>query len=191
MNTPLPLFPSAPAAGRLAAIATFAALLATGLTLQAEPSTGEKIKEGAQEAWRDTKDVSREAWADTKEAAKHAGEAIRDAMSTTWDDVKDTTYADRAQLQSKLSRMVGRIDYQIDEWKIDRDSLSGDARDAWDDSIEAVREARSELKDELDDLDSVSAEDWDDAKADVAGAWQRYQSAYDRLEKTHAAQSRK
>ena len=114
----------------------------------------------------------------TRDAALRAGDTLSDA----WDDVVNATYDDRARVRASLENMANSADSKWDELQARGATLSASAKDSWNEGMEELREARSDLRREINELGDATAENWDKAKAEVGAAWERVRRSLSELE---------
>lgn len=141
-------------------------------------AAADRAADSAQDAADRAGDAMENAADSATSAAKRAG----DTLSDTWDDVADATYDERSQLRASVDNMERSIDAKIEELQARGSTFSADARASWDRGMENLREARKDLRNEINELENATAENWQDAKSDVAEAWRRVRESFTELE---------
>jgi len=127
--------------------------------------------------------TSAEAAADkVANSARDAAAATGDALTTTWENVKDATYDDRARLQASLDNLSKSVDAKVDELQARGATATGAASEAWKSGLSELREARTVLKTEISELGNATEATWARAKADVESAWERVRRISSELE---------
>ncbi|MGH8019059.1 MAG: hypothetical protein ACREIA_12345 [Opitutaceae bacterium] len=155
----------------------FAAVALT-FTACSKNDYGEGTVENAAE---ETANTAEKAWDSTADAAKNLADDASTAAASTWNSIKDATYDERASFRSGVDKMAASIDRNVDQWSDKASTLPAASRDAWNEGLAELKDARSELSDKLDNLGDATAATWDDAKDGVQQAWDRVQRAYNDL----------
>ncbi len=110
-----------------------------------------------------------------------AAAAIPDAAAQ-WTDIKDCTYAMRAQFFTGLKRLEGKVDGQISELTAKRATMTGTTgTKEWDFAMKEMGESRSYLKSMGEELTKATSETWSQGVDKVGQAWVRTQDAYSKV----------
>jgi hypothetical protein len=82
-------------------------------------------------------------------------------------EIKQTAYAERAALRSKLAAAETRMDDQMPEWEARKNSLPEKERIAAEDDFKQLKRSRENLRQKIDGVEMASAETWNSAKEDL------------------------
>lgn len=134
-----------------------------------------------EKAAEDTAESAERTMENAADATSDAMDRAGDALASTWNDIQDATYDERASFRSGLEQMSSRIDNQIDQWSDRASALPEQSREAWNNSLEELKEARADLNNELEELGDATEDNWEEAKQEAGEAWNRVQNAYDDL----------
>ena len=104
------------------------------------------------------------------ELAKETKEAF-EAFKAYMVDKKNDAVAHGKELLKKT-------DAEIDKLQAKADEASGDAKVAYEEEIDNLKEKRAAAAQKLDDLGDASADSWDDAKAGFTEAYKALYDAY-------------
>jgi hypothetical protein len=106
------------------------------------------------------------------------------ALDRTWNQIKDATYAERAQCSATL----GEIDALLDRKMVELQARASSATDATSTGakagLEKLKDARAEFRREATELGRATSETWNTARAEVAQAWERVRQAFVTAEPT-------
>jgi hypothetical protein len=119
-----------------------------------------------------------------KATAKEAVAEVKEAVADSWDTIKDYTHEKREDFAGRLERMVDKRDAEIQTLNARMTGLPDNAAIARDRAVKEFNVARGEMKSQLADLRTASAETWTAAKEKAAQAWQRMQDAGNKIKAT-------
>jgi len=125
---------------------------------------------------------ARSAYEKTSDSIGKATDTVADVSAEKWEQLKESTYDQRAEFRSGIDKMAASVDRNVEQWNEKAGELSGEAKETWNNGVAELREARENLKEELDRIGDASVETWNDARARVANAWERVEDAYQDLE---------
>jgi hypothetical protein len=113
----------------------------------------------------------------------NAAAVVQDIKATavdTWDSVKNFTFEQRTDFSASMARMTQSMDNEIAAAKTKLNTAPDAAAKDREAAVKDYDDARADLKKSLANLNNATADNWADAKAKVAAAWQRVKAAYDR-----------
>lgn len=117
--------------------------------------------------------------ATTSAARSKAGQ---DATVTQWNEIKDYSYDMRATFFAGLRQLESKVDGQINDLKTRRAAMtSATDNKAWDFAMKEMADARSFLKSVGQEIGKANIETWSQQKEAVGRAWERSQTAYDKV----------
>jgi hypothetical protein len=111
---------------------------------------------------------------------------VNDIKSTavdTWDGIKNFTYEQRVDFSASIDRMSRSMDDNTTAVRAKVASMPDAAAKDKEATLRDYDDARADLKTDLIALNNATADNWADAKAKVAAAWRRVQTAYDNATK--------
>ena len=117
----------------------------------------------------------------TTATAKELVADVKTTASDSWDSIKDYTYEKREDFSASLDRLAAKRDAEIQELNSKVTGLPDATAKQRDRAVKEFNEARSYLKSQLTDLRTGTADTWADAKEKAAQAWQKVQTAYDKV----------
>ena len=105
-----------------------------------------------------------------------------DVASVEWGDIKDVTFARRAEFFSGANLLEARAEMQILELNAKRTAMAGGAETKdWDFEMKTMKDARSYLKSMVEESRLSTSETWAAKREKVGLAWARTQDAYSRV----------
>lgn len=119
--------------------------------------------------------------AEAKAVATEAMQDTQEATVATWNKLAAATYDERQAFAEGVDELAERIDQGTDQLADHGQTLSADARESWNSGLANLKEARTELAEELQELNQATAANWEAAKQEVAAAWRKVETAYDDL----------
>lgn len=144
----------------------------------------QETKQAANEAWSETKNAAGEAWRETQEFAG----GVSGSLQESWQRLGNATYDERNEVRAEMDESLTELDGEVESWGANRNRLSAEARQEWDEARENLREARGELRQRLDRMADASRDGWNELKQEVREASMEVQEAYQRL-RTQAQQA--
>jgi hypothetical protein len=103
-----------------------------------------------------------------------------DTGSSTWADMENLTFDQRAAFTADLTDLVRKLDGQISALNAKRSTMTANTGD-WDFAMKEVNAARSYLVGLETEVATAAPDTWGEEKDRVGGAWRRAQDACDKV----------
>jgi hypothetical protein len=104
--------------------------------------------------------------------------------ASSWTDIKNDTYSQRAHFAAGAERLSAALDRQVALLKAKRAAMTTDSKD-WDFAMKEVDDSRSFLTSRMTEMArTTTPETWAAAKEKVGEAWRRSQLAVDKMNAT-------
>jgi hypothetical protein len=103
-----------------------------------------------------------------------------DTGSSTWADMENLTFDQRAAFTADLTDLVRKLDGQISALNAKRSTMTTNTGD-WDFAMKEVNAARSYLVSLETEVATATPDTWGEEKDRVGGAWRRAQDACDKV----------
>jgi hypothetical protein len=97
--------------------------------------------------------------------------------ATSWNNIKDLPFEQRAAFIAGLNRLEGIVDTEISGLTAKRAAMTTDTKD-WDFAMKGLVDDQTYLKAMNDEVSKVESENWIQEKERVEAAWQNSQDAY-------------
>jgi hypothetical protein len=103
-----------------------------------------------------------------------------DALANTpdaWTNIKDYSYAQRADFVAVFAKMVAKFDDDIRALNAKRATMTNDTKE-WDFAMKELNNARADVQSKTTDLSKATPETWVEARDRLGAAWDRARNAY-------------
>lgn len=99
--------------------------------------------------------------------------------STSWTEIKDATFDQRALFFANLAKLETTADAQVSELTVQRASMSSNARtQEWDAAMKEMNDARTYFRGMVEEIKTAQNDTWQERKDRIGLAWTRLQDAH-------------
>ena len=98
-----------------------------------------------------------------------------------WTYERDYTFEQRNQFREDVNAAVVRLNEKINELAVHAANASGDTKVWYNDRIEELKEQRSEIENNMQNFDNITANAWNDFKTGITTAWNEIEESWNQI----------
>ena len=111
--------------------------------------------------------------------AEKPREEMEQKISTAYEETKELARDARKQIKDELDQTLAGLDKKIEALQARAKDAGGEIKDEYKDAIRTLKEKRKAAEDELEKLDDLAADKWEDARDKAEDAVEKLQETYD------------